>query len=138
LPEIGVPVAASWVEGIKLVQLASPVAAQPGETIEVTLVWRADRPTAGNWKVFIHLVDAEGTTRAQGDGYPLGGTALTTTWQSGEVIVDTYPISLAADLQPGTYRLQIGFYDEETDERLPLSPGVDTWTWPAPVTIGAQ
>jgi len=101
----------------------------------VTLIWRADRPTAGNWKVFIHLADAAETTLAQGDAYHQGGAALTTTWQPGEVIADTHLIELAGDLPEGEYQLKIGFYDEETDERLPLTPGVDTYTWPKPITI---
>jgi len=135
MPEDGAAAGIAWQEGIQLARVAAPVSAQSGETIAVTLIWRADRPTAGNWKVFIHLADAAETTLAQGDAYPQGGAALTTTWQPGEVIADTHLIELAGDLPEGEYQLKIGFYDEETDERLPLTPGVDTYTWPKPITI---
>jgi len=137
VPPEGEPVNVAWQEGVQLVRATIPDRGVSGETLPVTLVWQADRPTAGNWKVFVHLVDDQGAPIAQGDAYPLGGTALTTTWQPGEVLVDTYPIRLPADLSPGTYRLNIGFYDEATDERLPLSPGVDTWTWPGSIAIEA-
>jgi len=135
MPEEGEPAGIAWQEGIQLARIAAPGSAQAGETIAVTLIWHADRPTAGNWKVFIHLADAAETTLAQGDAYPQGGAALTTTWQPGEVIADTHLIELAGDLPEGEYQLKIGFYDEETDERLPLTPGVDTYTWPKPITI---
>ena len=135
MPGNGEPAGVEWQEGIQLARVAAPRTAKAGETIAVTLIWRADRPTAGNWKVFIHLADATETTQAQGDGYPQGGAALTPTWQAGEVVVDTHQISLASDLPEGAYQLRIGFYDEETNERLPLSPGVDTYTWPTPITI---
>lgn len=135
VPDGGAAVDVGWEEGIQLVRATIPGEGVNGETIAVTLVWKADRPTAGNWKVFVHLVDGEGTPLAQGDAYPLGGTALTTTWQPGEVIADTYQVGVPADLPAGDYQLNIGFYNEETDERLPLSPGVDTYTWPSPITI---
>jgi len=133
--EEGEPAGIEWQEGIRLARVAAPTSARAGETIPVTLIWRADRPTAGNWKVFIHLAGAAETTVAQGDGYPQGGAALTTTWQAGEVIADTHLINLASDLPEGEYQLKIGFYDEETNERLPLTPGVDTYTWPKPITV---
>jgi len=135
MPDDGEEAGVEWQEGIHLARVAAPSSAQTGETIAVTLVWLADRPTAGNWKVFIHLAGAAETTVAQGDGYPQGGAALTTTWQAGEVIADTHLIELASDLPEGEYQLQIGFYLEETNDRLPLTPGVDTYTWPKPITI---
>ncbi len=135
MPNIGEAAEVEWQEGIQLARVAAPQTAKAGETIPVTLIWRADRPTAGNWKIFIHLADAMGTMQAQGDGYPQGGAALTPTWQAGEVIVDTHQISLPSDLPEGTYQLRIGFYNEETNERLPLSPGVDTFIWPKSITI---
>ena len=135
MPGDGEPAGVEWQEGIQLARVAAPQTAQAGETVPVTLIWRADRPTAGNWKVFIHLADATGTTQAQGDGYPQGGAALTPTWQAGEVIIDPHRISLPSDLPDGEYQFRIGFYNEETNERLPLSPGVDTYTWPIPITI---
>ena len=135
MPDLGEAAGIEWQEGIQLARVAAPQMARAGETIAVTLVWLADRPTAGNWKVFIHLSGAAETTLAQGDGYPQGGAALTTTWQNGEVIADTHLIELAGDLPEGEYQLKIGFYKEETNERLPLTPGVDTYTWPKPITI---
>lgn len=135
LPTEGEAVDVDWLEGIRLARVAAPDEGKAGSTITVTLVWQADRPTAGNWKVFLHLVDAQGTSRAQGDGYPLAGAALTPTWQPGEVIVDTHRIELPGNLPAGEYHLYIGFYDEATDARLPLAPDIDTYVWPQPIEI---
>ena len=72
------------------------------------------------FKVFAHLVNAEGVPLAQHDGPPGKGCCPTNTWPEGEVIVDEHPIVLGANLLPGTCRLVAGMYDEETDTRLPI------------------
>jgi len=135
MPSLGQPATADWQEGIHLARVDAPAEVYAGEPLTVTLVWRADRPTAGNWKVFVHLADGQGVLRGQGDAYPAGGKALTPTWQPGEIVVDEHLIGLSKDLPPGEYQLQIGFYNESTDERLPLGPGVDTYTWTQPVKL---
>jgi hypothetical protein len=135
MPTEGEPLGVEWQEGIKLARLSAPTEGVAGEILPLTLIWQADRPTAGNWKVFAHLVDAQGVVRGYGDGYPLGGAALTPSWQHGEVLVDKHPIQLAADIPAGDYRLRIGFYNETTNERLPLAPGVDTYEWPRVIRI---
>lgn len=134
-PSLGLPASAEWQEGIHLARVLTPTEVNAGEAMTVTLVWRADRPTAGNWKVFVHLVDALGVVRGQGDAYPAGGAALTPTWIPGEIVTDVHRIELSKDLPVGEYDLHIGFYNESTDERLPLGPGVDTFTWTQPIEL---
>jgi hypothetical protein len=135
LPDVGQPVAVAWQEGIRLARADVPAQAKAGEPMTATLVWQAGRPTGGNWKVFMHLVDAQGTVLGQGDGYPLSGLALTPTWQAGEVIVDPHRIELPRDLAPGEYLLRVGFYNESTNERLPTAAGGDTYEWPTPIRV---
>jgi hypothetical protein len=135
LPAEGEPVAVDWQEGIHLARVSVPAEIKAGETMSVTLAWQAGRPTGGNWKVFLHLVDSQGVVRGQGDAYPLGGGALTPTWKPGEVIVDTHQVELPKDLAPGDYGLHIGFYNESTNERLPLADGADTYAWPQPISV---
>ncbi len=93
--------------------------AHPGGQVRLTLYWQADGPMAGPFKVFTHLVDDQGITQAQHDSPPGGGCCPTNTWAEGEINVDEHPIPLKADLPPGTYRLQVGMYDEDNDTRLP-------------------
>ncbi len=130
LPELGTPLEVSWGNGIRLARIQAPERATAGQTLQMKLVWQADGPAKRSWKVFIHLVDAEGAIRAQGDAYPQNGEALTTTWRKGEVIADAYMISLPPDMPPGSYKVNLGFYDEPTGERLSLIDGGDVLTLP--------
>jgi uncharacterized membrane protein len=93
--------------------------AHPGGQLPLTLYWQAGGPMVRPFKVFTHLLDSEGTIRAQHDADPGGGCCPAHTWAEGEVIVDEHPIALGADLPPGTYRLVVGMYDEEFDTRVP-------------------
>jgi hypothetical protein len=135
VPNIGKAANVDWGEGIRLVRSVIPTQAGPGESLPITLVWQASRPTAGNWKVFLHLVDTNDVTRAQADAYPMSGSALTPTWKPGEVLVDSYTLKLPADLTPGQYALRLGFYDEQSGERLPLATGSDNLTLPAALEV---
>ena len=91
----------------------------PGDTIPVTLYWRALRRLDKDYKAFVHLVDA-GMTRqpAQHDGDPNAGFSPTTRWLPGEIVPDTHRLALPDDLAPGLYRLWAGMYDYETVQNL--------------------
>jgi mannosyltransferase len=89
-------------------------ALEPGETLDLTLVWRAARgPTADHWKVFTHLLDAGSMVVAQRDAEPGDNLRPTTTWQPGEQVQDNYGIAIPSDLPAGSYTLEIGMYDGE-------------------------
>ena len=91
----------------------------PGGQLSLTLYWQAGGPMARPFKVFTHLLDSEGTIRAQHDASPGQGCCPAHTWAEGEVIVDEHSIALGLDLLPGTYRLVVGMYDEDFDTRMP-------------------
>ncbi len=90
-----------------------------GETLRVTLYWRADKTLSHSYKVFTHVVDADNQIFGQQDSIPAAGTRPTTGWAPGELIVDPYALTLSDTLPPGQYSIEIGFYDETTGERLP-------------------
>ena len=52
------------------------------------------------------------------DDRPGGGSLPTTRWQPGWRILDEYQIALPADLPPGQYTLETGFYRAD-GARLP-------------------
>jgi hypothetical protein len=89
-----------------------------GEDITVTLVWRALAPIAADYTVTVQLLGADGQVYAQRDAPPLDGRAPTSTWSPGEVLVDTYRFSVAADAPVGEYRLLAAMYLPESGERL--------------------
>ena len=92
--------------------LAQPTL-NPGETLSVTLYWRATAPVASAAKVFVHLYDAQGRLGAQVDGWPVDGTRPPYTWSVGEVIRDRQQVLLPLELPPGRYSLLVGLYDRE-------------------------
>jgi hypothetical protein len=87
------------------------------ESVNLTLYWHAVQTPAEDYTVFVHLTDASGNIVAQRDTRPADGERPTTTWLSGEFIVDRYHISLP----PGEYTLWLGMYDPITDHRLPAT-----------------
>ncbi len=86
---------------------------KPGETLALTLVWRAEGPTATPWKVFTHLVDGEPSVVAQRDAEPADNLRPTTGWKPGERIEDNYGILVPDELPAGAYMLEIGMYSGE-------------------------
>jgi 4-amino-4-deoxy-L-arabinose transferase-like glycosyltransferase len=102
----------------------------PGGALTLTLYWRVENATPISWKVFVHLIGADGRPAAQGDDFPLAGQRPTTSWQPGEIIRDSYTVKLPADMPPGDYPLRIGFYDPASGVRL--APVLDAEDAPQP------
>ena len=86
---------------------------KPGETLALTLVWRAEGPTATPWKVFTHLLDGAPSVVAQRDAEPADNLRPTTGWKPGERIEDNYGILVPEALPAGAYTLEIGMYSGE-------------------------
>jgi hypothetical protein len=86
--------------------------------IDLTLYWRAAVQPAGNYKVFVHLMNSAGELVAQVDGLPQGGLVLTGEWLPREVIEDVYHLGLPADIPAGDYQLEVGMYLSDTGTRL--------------------
>lgn len=79
--------------------------------LDITLHWLALRETAQNYKVFVHLLGADGQVLAQHDGDPVGGYSPTTRWKQGELIADTHRLELGDEVQPGQYEVRAGMYE---------------------------
>ncbi len=94
---------------------------RPGDVVPLTLFWRAYRPVTGNFKVFVHLLNAEGRLVAQRDSEPVGGQHPTAAWQVGESVIDRYGVLLPDGLPAGRYRLIVGLYVPSDEGRLPVT-----------------
>lgn len=79
----------------------------------LTLYWQALAPMDTRYTAFVHTLNAENHLLAQVDAVPVNGARPTTGWLPGEVITDTYVISLA-----GAAKIEIGMYNPLTLERL--------------------
>jgi len=98
----------------------SPSLIRPGETLDLTLHWRALAEPQESYKVFIHLLDPGGALSDQADAVPLDWSLPTTCWVCGEAIADPYTLTLPPDAPPGDYTLAVGFYCPDTGKRLPV------------------
>ena len=90
-----------------------------GEPLTVVLFWQSDGQAQENYTVFCHLLSASSELVAQHDGRPVLEIRPAPSWRAGEVMLDSHPIALSADLAPGEYELSVGMYDLETLERAP-------------------
>lgn len=85
---------------------------EDGESLEVTLWWRARETLGAEYTVFVHLLNGEGQLIASGDDLPRGGAMPTDRWQRGDLVVDPHVIILPGELLPGTYQLNVGLYND--------------------------
>ncbi len=100
----------------------APETVHPGDILQVTLFWQALATPSGRYKVFLHLVNAEGQLVAQYDEEPGDGMDLTINWRAErEVFADRCGVWLPDSLPSGSYRLLMGMYDLSGTPRLPIS-----------------
>ncbi len=86
----------------------------PGDTVPVTLKWRALQPVSRSYTVFVHLMASDLITLiGQHDSEPVNGLNPTNTWQSGVIVTDPHQIRVPEGVAPGAYVLQVGLYDAE-------------------------
>jgi uncharacterized membrane protein len=117
--------------------------------IVVLLYWEPLAQSTIDYKVFVHLAGPPrpgdgGPLWDQEDHPPLYGFASTLAWDPGTLYRDPYHLleNPATPLAPGTYTVQVGFYDPDTNTRLPVydASGADlgdsypliTFDWPLP------
>jgi hypothetical protein len=100
--------------------------ARPGGNVDLTLYWRALAEMDSSYTVFTHLLDSDGQKVAQQDNPPVNGTYPTTLWLPGEIIADPFSISIQADVGPGDYTINVGFYIAENGLRLADPVVLDT------------
>jgi hypothetical protein len=112
-----------------------PTTLSPDQALELTLVWQVITTPGTSYKVFTHLLDANGQVIAQHDGFPVNGTRLTTGWVPGEYIVDPHSLTFLRTDYQGSAFLEVGLYNPETRERVFLSGGSDHLLLPLEITV---
>jgi len=96
---------------------------RPGDTVGITLRWRALEAIPSSYKVFIHVLTLDfGTAIAQRDIEPMNGLRPTNSWTPGEIINDPHQVSIPQNTPAGTYQIRAGLYNPEG--RMPVvDPG---------------
>jgi 4-amino-4-deoxy-L-arabinose transferase-like glycosyltransferase len=98
------------------IQLYSAEVEQLSETIRVQIVWQSLQTMTQDYKVFVHLVDANGTILAQTDAMPQANNYPTSLWLPNEYVIDDYELPAVS----AAVTLRIGLYDPITGTRLPI------------------
>ena len=83
---------------------------------EIGLYWQTDGTAQGDYKIFIHILDADGGNVAQADVRPGQGALPPGNWLPGG-FRDTISVNLSA-IPEGHYRVVMGLYDPVTQDRL--------------------
>jgi 4-amino-4-deoxy-L-arabinose transferase-like glycosyltransferase len=91
--------------------------ARPGATVDVTLMWHALGRQNRGWWVFVHLVDADENILAEDNRQPRDDRFPMPMWVAGDWVEDPHPLTLPADIRPGTYRLRVGLWYPNTGRR---------------------
>lgn len=121
-PRIARPLAAQIGDSIRLLGYdVDKARARPGETVRVTLYWQALRAPGQSYTVFVHALDAAGVLRGQKDAIPRDGALPTDRWLAGEVVADTFDVTLSPDAPAGNYQFEVGMYFSDTGTRLPIA-----------------
>ena len=98
--------------------------ARAGETVPLTLFWRADAPVHTSYTVFVHLLGAQYNPAqnnllwGQVDRLPLDGKLPTNAWTPGQPVVDPYALKVDDQAPVGPYKIELGLYDAATGNRL--------------------
>jgi RNA polymerase sigma-70 factor (ECF subfamily) len=101
--ELATPVV--WDDRIELIGWEMPETARIGDSVEVTLVFRARARLLHAWTVFAHF---DGSAHRQSaDHDPVGDGCATATWEPGDIIVDRFAKKLA---YAETFTLHVGFF----------------------------
>jgi len=95
-----------------------------GETVRVTLYWRALPAMKNNSSTFVHLTAPDGFVLAQKDSlHP--ANLPTTQWELDAYVVDEHAFEIPAAVASGEYELRAGVYDPRTNTRLKTAEGAD-------------
>jgi hypothetical protein len=97
--------------------------ARPGDTIEITLYWRANGSADARLQMYLHSIDSSVVRR---DSLPGTGNLLASDWSDGLTWAEHYTIAVPLDTPaPSRHDLIAGVYDPVADEAFPATSPLD-------------
>lgn len=120
-PLIEQPLAATFGDSVRLVGVSGLPATgiTPDDTLALTFVWQPLRTMDAPLVRSVQVLDAAGALVAQQDAVPCDAQCPAPSWLPDEYLLDTATLDMPADLPPGAYRVIVGWYSPETQQRLP-------------------
>jgi 4-amino-4-deoxy-L-arabinose transferase-like glycosyltransferase len=114
-PEVVVPSSTFANAEVALLGYDQPLRkADPGQSLAVTLYWRARSKPSRDYQVQLQLQDQSGRPIAQHQSQPANGHYPTAGWLDGEIVRDWQQLTIPSDEQPGTYQLSLNLVDGMT------------------------
>jgi hypothetical protein len=80
--------------------------------LNFALYFESTGPIEPDYRIFTHLIRADGSVIAQDDRIAGADSYPTSLWATGARIRNRFSISVPPDLPPGSYRLIAGLYDD--------------------------
>ena len=110
-----------------------------GDTLPLTLYWRATAPVPENYQVFAHLTRPATHLWGQSDNLNPGDFP-TRRWPLDKYVWDDHRLGVLPGTPPGDYQLTVGLYNLVSGARVPVfdatgAPLGDTFTLPTRVRV---
>ncbi len=118
------PINARLAPGAELIgyTLNSPARLNPGDSLVVTLYWRAAAPITADYNLFLHLLGQGRTLIGSIDTWPGGGLRPTSFWKPGDIYPDPYVIQIDSKAAPpSTLWLDVALWDSDPARPLPVA-----------------
>lgn len=100
--------------------------ARPGETIRLTLYWRASASIETDYRAFAHILGIENQVWANNDSYLVSRGTLTSEWRPGQVVEDVRDLTVGLTTPSDFYDIEVGVYTPEAG-RLPVVAEDSHW-----------
>jgi len=96
---------------------------RPGQSVFLTLYWRTLADLKADYTAFVHVSAGsfDAPPIAQRDGQPCQGMYPTSRWRKGDLVPDSFAVTIPTDAPPGEYSLVIGWYSYPSLTRLSLT-----------------
>jgi len=134
-PEIAMEEDVRFGDLVSLVGYEYPSTVSRGQPVNVTLLWHPERETGDRYKIYVHILDAEGNLVAQHDSEAANWTRPSTTWVNGEYLLDEHEITLPSTAPVGQCGVLVGVYDAVTGVRLMTAANLDHQVLDQPIEI---
>lgn len=96
----------------------SPTTFRPGDSLPLSLFWRAETDLDEDYSVLVQLQAEDGTAWTLHQGRPADGSYPTTIWEQGEVVREQLSARIPADVPSGRYTLVVGLADAGSGEEM--------------------
>lgn len=121
IPEQPITPDYTFAEGFTLTGYQLPQTIRAGDSTTVRFWWQTEAAITTELTHFLHWFHEESGEYIIYDQTPRQGTFPTDDWAADMRLYDAWTVTLPDDAPAGTYRLQTGMYDVQTQERMPVN-----------------